>query len=183
MPAHRLPRHLQSGEQALRHIEERKGAGSGGASSRARLAVVWPPGHRRDLQRRPRCKPQSRNFLANRTDRNGQASGFGAQLSVGQIASEIRLGRPRRIGIFPRVLPRLRCQRPPWHAPLCLADRSMMLAGARTSPLTARRRETDDRTKALNDAVAGLSSGQRQAVEHLALKEQSSAVTSGANLT
>jgi hypothetical protein len=50
-----------------------------------------------------RCKPQSRNFLANRTDRNGQASGFGAQLSVGQIASEIRLGRPRRIGIFPRV--------------------------------------------------------------------------------
>ena len=50
-----------------------------------------------------RCKPHSRNFVANRIDRNGQASGFGAQRSVGQIASEIRLGRPRRIGIFPRV--------------------------------------------------------------------------------
>jgi hypothetical protein len=50
-----------------------------------------------------RCKPQSRNCVANRTHRNGQASGFGAQLSVGQIASEIRLGRPRRIGIFSRV--------------------------------------------------------------------------------
>jgi hypothetical protein len=35
--------------------------------------------------------------------RKGQASGFGAQLSAGQIASEIRLGRPRRIGIFSRV--------------------------------------------------------------------------------
>ena len=39
----------------------------------------------------------------NRTDRNGQASDFGAQLRLGQIASEIRLGRPRSIGIFSRV--------------------------------------------------------------------------------
>ena len=41
-------------------------------------------------------------------------------------------------------------------------------------------REHDDRTKVLNDAVAGLSSGQRQAVEHLALKEQSLAEASAA---
>jgi RNA polymerase sigma factor (sigma-70 family) len=40
--------------------------------------------------------------------------------------------------------------------------------------------EHDDRTKVLNDAVAGLSSGQRQAVEHLALKEQSPAEASAA---
>jgi RNA polymerase sigma factor (sigma-70 family) len=40
--------------------------------------------------------------------------------------------------------------------------------------------EHDGRTKVLDDAVAGLSSGQRQAVEHLALKEQSLAQASAA---
>jgi hypothetical protein len=70
------------------------------------LRACWPTGTapcKPVFRSGIRCKPQSRNFVANRTDRNGQASGFAAQLSVGQIASEIRLGRPRRIGIFPRV--------------------------------------------------------------------------------